>query len=126
MSEEEIINVFCLPWPSQCSFCFVISVRLIFTFDAAPPVVRLYPVDAPDASGLDALPLQILLEPLAVFAAKAERPIDRDDITVPIERFEVTALRWLNRMWACSDWKRIEMINASREPQPFMNEAFSQ
>ena len=87
------------------SFCFAISARSLLTFDATPPVVRLYPIAAPNASGLDGPPIRVRLEPLAVFAAEAERPVDRDGVAVPIAHFEVTVLWWFDRMWACGDWK---------------------
>ena len=79
------------------------------TFNATPPLVRLCPVSAPDASGLDASLFRVRLEPLAILAAEAERPPDRDDAAVPIENFEVTVLRWLDGIWACGVWNRAIM-----------------
>ena len=95
------------------SFSFAISARSLLTFDATPPVVRLDPIATQrnpiatqsNASGLDGPPIRVRLEPLAVFAAEAERPVDRDGVAVPIAHFEVTVLWWFDRMWACGDWK---------------------
>ena len=81
------------------------------TFNATPPLVRLCPVSAPDASGLDSLPLRVRLEPLAILAAEAERPTDRDDAAVPTENFELTVLRWLNGIWARSVWNSAINVN---------------
>ena len=86
--------------------------RSLLTFDATPPVARLYPIAAPNANGLDGIPIRVRLEPHAVFAAKVERPIDGDDVAVPIAHFKATVLGWISRIWARGDWNRIELTSA--------------